>query len=349
MLKSNKCPNCAGFYEFSPKDGMLKCTNCGATSPIDCSDTIPQHDYESTKTNYNDDWTKDAKHLKCQNCGANVLINRYSLLDKCSYCGSAMLVDIKQEKTIQPDAVLPFTIDTNQAKTFFQEGLKGKMFVPNILKKQTPKVNFTPRYVNAYVFNGSLVAKYSGRLEYSETTTDRDGHTHTTTYTKNVSGEIPHRIVDLVIESSTNLSQRELNKILPYDLSKLKTYSGEFLFGSSAEYSNKSLEDANRELTAIVKTDLTNRIVHKHHADRARELSLDLNYSTKNYCYCLLPTYILDYEYKKKHYTTLMNGTTGKLGGGIPKSTLKITLFALAIVLGILGIGLLFFVALDIF
>lgn len=346
MLKSNKCPTCAGYFVYSPKDNALKCQNCGATKPVDCSDKIEQHDYETNKTKYDDSWTKDARTVKCQNCGANIIIDRFSLLDKCSYCGSTTLVDVHNTKSIKPDAVLPFSIDTEQAKEFFKEGLKGKMFIPSVLKKQLPKINITPRYVNAYVFNGELVATYNGRLEYSETETDHDGKTHTRTYTRFVSGDMPHKIVDFVIESSSNLSQSELNKIMPYDLSNLKSYSGEFLYGTSAEYSNKSLEDANRELQGYVERDIKRKIVRKHHADRVVSMDIVYNYSYKNYCYCLLPTYIFNYEYKDKHYSTLMNGTTGKLGGGVPRSAAKITTLVLSILFAILGIGLIIYLCL---
>lgn len=343
MLKSNKCPTCAGYFVFSPKDNALKCQSCGAIRQVNCSDKINQHDYESNKGEYITDWTKDAKTVKCQNCGANIIVNRFSLVDKCSYCGGATLVDVENTNSIKPDAVLPFSIDVDQARTFFREGLKGKMFVPNVLKKQLPQLNIVSRYINAYVFNAELVATYNGRLEYSETETDKDGYTHTYTYTRLVSGTMPHKIVDFAIESSSNLSQGELNKIMPYNLANLKSYSGEFLYGSSAEYSNKSLEDANRELENYVRQDVEHKIVRKHSADRVVSMNLVYNYSYKNYCYCLLPTYIFNYDYKKKHYSTIMNGTTGKLGGGVPRSGVKITSFVLAILFTILGIGLLIY------
>lgn len=343
MLKNNKCPNCAGYFVYSPKDNALKCQSCGSTKPVDCTDDISQHDYESTKLQYNNDWTKDAKTIKCQNCGANIVISRFSMIDKCSYCGNSALVDVNNINSIKPDAVLPFSIDVEQAKTFFKEGLKGKMFIPNVLKRETPKLNITPRYVNAYVFNASLIAKYSATLVFEETEYDSKGNRHTSSYTKHVAGEMPHKVVDYVVESNSNLSQSELEKIMPYNLSNLKSYSGEFLFGATAEYSNKSLIDANRELEDELHEDIRRSIIHKYHADGANNVSIELNYISKKYCYCLLPTYSFDYDFNKKHYSTIMNGTTGKLGGGVPRSGAKITLFVLAILFSILGIGLLLY------
>lgn len=341
MAKSNKCQNCGGFLIYSPQDSALKCQNCGALKQINVSDKIKQHDYESTKTMYDNSWAKDKRQVKCQNCGANILIDSFSLLDKCTYCGGTTLVDVENAPSIKPDAVLPFAIDRKQAKEHFKNGLKGKMFIPSVLKKKLPNLKITPRYINSYVFNAELVATYSGRLTYTETETDKDGHIHTHTYTKFVSGVMPHKVVDCVIESSTNLSQTELLKIMPYDLSKLKSYSGDFLFGSSAEYSDKPLETAYREMESMATNAIKNNIVRKHHADGVDFLNMEFEYLSKKYCYCLLPTYIFDYDYKNKHYKTLMNGTTGKLGGGVPRSGTKVLWFVLAWVLGILGIGLL--------
>ncbi len=342
MAKSNKCQNCGGFLTYSPTDNALKCLSCGAVRQVETSDHIKQHDYETTKTQYDNSWVKDKRQVKCQNCGANILIDSFSLLDKCTYCGGSTLVDIDEIKSIKPDGVLPFSIDQKQAKEFFASGLKGKMFIPSVLKKRLPKMTVTSRYVNSYIFNAELTATYSGRLEYTEKEYDKDGRAHTRTYTKSVSGVIPHKVIDYVIESSSNLSQAELLKIMPYDLSKLKAYSGEFLYGSSAEYSDKSLEVANREMESIITNDVTHKIVSKHHADGVDFLNISCAYSYKKYCYCLLPIYMFDYDYKNKHYKTLMNGTTGKLGGGVPRSAGKIAWLILAISLGIgLLIGLL--------
>ena len=39
------------------------------------------------------------------------------------------------------------------------------------------------------------------------------------------------------------------------------------------------------------------------------------------------------YKYKEKTYNTLMNGQTGKVGGNVPRSKIKITLFVLMLIL----------------
>lgn len=341
MAKSNKCQSCGGFLVYSPTDKALKCQSCGATRQIDVSDKIKQHDYETTKNMYDNSWVKDKRNVKCQNCGANILVDSFSLLDKCTYCGGTTLVDVENIKTIKPDAVLPFSLDLKQAREHFKNGLRGKLFVPSVLKKKLPSLKITPRYINSYVFNAELTATYSGQLEYEEEKVDSKGNSYTRTYTRYVSGVMPHKVIDCVIESSNNLSQTQLVKIMPYDLSKLKEFSGEFLFGASAEYSDKSLEVANREMESIAKNDITHKIVRKHGADGVHYLNMNLSYTSKKYCYCLLPTYMFDYDFKNKHYNTLMNGTTGKLGGGVPRSAGKIFWFVLAILFVILGIGLL--------
>jgi len=56
------------------------------------------------------------------------------------------------------------------------------------------------------------------------------------------------------------------------------------------------------------------------------------------FAHYLLPVYKCDYKYKNKNYTTLMNGQTGKVGGGYPKSGVKITFFVLMIIAIIGGI-----------
>ena len=59
--------------------------------------------------------------------------------------------------------------------------------------------------------------------------------------------------------------------------------------------------------------------------------------------YCLLPNYVLNYDYKNKHYVNLMNGQTGKLSGSVPRSGVKIAMFVLFMILLVGGLGILFY------
>ena len=50
----------------------------------------------------------------------------------------------------------------------------------------------------------------------------------------------------------------------------------------------------------------------------------------------MLPMYRINFNYKNKKYSNIINGQTGKVGGNIPKSKFKIALIVIGIILGFL-------------
>lgn len=339
-MENNNCKTCGGYYKYSPEEQALKCTQCGSLKKINNDNrTISSHDFNSIKDAPS--LPKDMRKLKCNNCGANIILDRYSIINKCSYCGNSSLVVAENLAGFAPDAVLPFKFGEEQAKLKFKQGIKNKRFVPNVLKRDTPNLQVSSRYVSSYLFTGNLVATYNGVLEFDREKTNSKGETVHYVETKSVSGVMPHTF-DYIIEASSNLSQSEFNAVMPYDVSELKPFTAEYLLGSSAEYSDKSFDDANQELETVFRRDISSAIIHKYHADRVKSMTLSFDYKKKDVQYCLLPTYIFNYDYKKKNYKTIMNGQTGKLGGGVPRSPVKITFFVLMIIGIVLGVVALF-------
>ena len=338
-MQNNKCKNCGGSLIFSPVDQCLKCSKCGTKVVIPEGKEIVFHDLLERIPSNDLSWSNDFYTVRCEDCGANVDINEGEFINYCSYCGSQNLVDIKKIAKLYPDAVVPFAFDKEQAKNYYKNWLNKKHFLPKVLKKQTPNLKIDSNYFSAFVFNGEVKASYSGVLEYTSRDSDGDRRTHR----RNVKGEINHVFIDHIVECSKNLTQQELSKITPFNLTLAKEYNGGYLLGSSAEFTDKTVEDASKDFEIYLKNAITARILSKHHCDRVVKLDLNLSYLDKKYTYCLLPNYVLNYDYKNKHYVNLMNGQTGKLSGSVPRSGVKITIFVLFMILLVGGLGILIY------
>ena len=70
--------------------------------------------------------------------------------------------------------------------------------------------------------------------------------------------------------------------------------------------------------------------------DQVRNVRLNASYRSETYKHVLLPVYATSYHYKKRQYTVLINGETGRIQGEYPKSPAKIALlvFAAAVLIG---------------
>ena len=75
--------------------------------------------------------------------------------------------------------------------------------------------------------------------------------------------------------------------------------------------------------------------------DRVASYSQETTYYNQKFSYYILPTYQVNFMYKNKNRTIFMNGQTGRVGGGVPRSGTKITFFVLFIVAILVGLGIL--------
>ena len=130
---------------------------------------------------------------------------------------------------------------------------------------------------------------------------------------------------------------------MPYISSDRFEFDNNFILGYSVEYYTDKLSDCKVRADSTIDGIIRNNILSSYHYDRVRYLNISTKRSDEKFAYGILPAYKFTYNYNKKNYVTFMNGQTGKVGSGLPKSKIKITLFVLMIILIIAGIAALIF------
>lgn len=335
MQKRTKCDACAGDLEFIPTHNYIMCKKCGAKYPIKLDKSITQHNYDLEASKKK---VLKPSFLKCASCGATVNAEDYALLDKCSYCGNT---NFSQDLTkISADAILPFQFDKVEAKDRFKKYIAKKSLIPNALKHSLPKLEVEAKYFTAYVFNGNSKVGYSGTLEYR--TEDSDGDT--VYRTRHVKGQMDFPFINYMIEASDDMSQYDFNKIAPYNLSKGRKYSYEYVMGQNAEFADISPSQANEVFLVKLRKNIENLVCKFHNCDRVKDLDLSIEFTDKKYSTYLLPSYQFNFSFKEKKYINIMNGETGRITGNLPKSGWKIAFrifISFLIVLAIVGVVLL--------
>ena len=89
---SSKCANCGSELFFDPKSKGLKCNSCGSIFNFPITVSNEKHDLNLSKQSFDtDNWAEENKMVKCQTCGATVVVNGLALTQECPYCG----IDIK--------------------------------------------------------------------------------------------------------------------------------------------------------------------------------------------------------------------------------------------------------------
>lgn len=326
-----KCPTCGSELSFDPSTKKLKCCSCGNFYEFDLVLSNEKHDLDLEQQNIStENWAKESKLVKCNSCGANIMINGLAITQECPYCGSKYIVETKEVPGLKPDCVVPFAFNQEDAKVKFKQKIKGKFFVPHKLKKEFSEAEVKGIYIPAFSFDGETFSHYTGTVQIAKQVKTKDGY-RTVYETRPISGTYSYDYCNLLIESSTQIDDSQLSSIIPYNLHESYAYNNDFLRGYYVEQYVDTIKTCHDLAVNKVASDIKSGIGSKH-SGTVTSLFVDTNYSNEKYNYQLLPLYYVSFKYKDKQYTALMNGQTGKVGKGLPISKLKVT-FVVIIVL----------------
>lgn len=333
------CPSCGSTMIYSPQRQKLYCESCQTTKDIKFVALKEKHPYDQLKlTKQDKDYNAQIVNLSCPNCGASVINNAKGYSDICPYCNSALVANNIVDSVLKPDGIIPFVFSNEEASQKYRQGIKKKWFIPNKFKKAPPTENIKGIYIPCFSYDADTDSTYSGRLATDHTHTDSQGRSHTVTTYKNISGIQKSQQRDILVETSSKINQIQLDEILPYNYSNLVKFNTSFIIGYSVEHFDKSLKDCKIIAENIMNENIKQIILNKYSYDRVVSFNLDTVFTNNMYNYNLIPIYKCDYTYKNKNYTTIMNGQTGMVGGGVPRSPIKITFFVMFILLIIGGI-----------
>lgn len=329
-----KCDNCGADMFYDPASNALKCPYCDATRAVE-KRVCYRRDYLSERAD--GEVSLDGDTYKCPNCGGDIPLESFDTAVKCPYCGATNVIKTEDLKGLKPDSILPFLISQKGASDSGKKWIKKRFFAPIKLKKSFAVDNFKGVYIPSYAFTTDTDSRYDGRLGERKTRmvgSGKDRHMETYIDWYNVSGTTSKHFEDVAVEASTQLTQKELNKILPYDTENIEAYNKDYIAGFNAERYDTSLQDGFGIAQGQMDDAIRKQIVSSYGADVVDYLHVDTDYNDTKFRYMLLPLWVCAYKYRKKAYRFIINGRTGKSTGKSPVSPVKV------IILVLLALGL---------
>ena len=125
-----------------------------------------------------------------------------------------------------------------------------------------------------------------------------------------------------------------MQDVAPFHTADNKTYQPEYVAGFIAERYSIGLKEAWERAKQVIRhkleANIEDEVRSKYRADHVRISQVHTVYSAVTYKYLLLPVWLSTYKYKGKVYHFMVNGQSGKAGGQIPVSPLRV---AIAVVL----------------
>ncbi|HSP80937.1 MAG TPA: hypothetical protein VLQ93_20595, partial [Myxococcaceae bacterium] len=269
--------------------------------------------------------------LRCQSCGAELVVAPELRTTVCPYCAAPSVVERAPSRDRPPPTfALGFALTREAAGERVRHWLRSRnpwrhSGLARALLQEVRGV-----YAPAWLYSARAASRYSASIgeNYTETetyTTTENGKAVTKTRTvvrtewRSLRGEHEEYVPDVLVTASRGLSNVELERVEPFDLRVLARYTPALVAGWVAEEPSltreeclelarkEALERVGRRLGGFMPGDSHRELRHE---TRLEEESLEL---------CLVPVWVLAVRYapEKPPLRVLVNGQSGEVYGRV--------------------------------
>lgn len=351
------CAQCGAKLEYQPGSTVLVCPYCSAQNQIGAPGSgnepggagkpndVDEIDYVSTLRDLAEHKDK-FEHLtvKCGACSAEIEAPPNATAFACPFCASNIVATAQATTHIKPNAILPFKMTKDDARTRFRAWLKSRWFAPSKLKSEGYiDANFTGTYVPAWTYDTETTTQYTGQrgdayyvTEYVTVNGRREARQVRKIRWSFASGVVHVGFDDVLVMATKSLSAKQLDELDPWDLRDCVPYADEYLAGFRSECYQVTLDQGFEVAKQKMVPRIQAAICDDIGGDEQRIDSMNTRYAGITFKHVLLPIWLSAYRYSNKVFRFMVNARTGEVVGERPWSALKITLFVISILLGIL-------------
>lgn len=325
MVLHYKCPNCGADMGFDSQLEMLSCHSCGR------QDNIATFPKEWIISEFN---PEETSQYHCKNCGAILITDGDTVATTCSFCGAGVVLADRVTGELAPAMVIPFAISKEEAQIAFRKWCKGGVLTPRGFMNADRIKNITGMYVPFWLYNINSNAVVNA-LATTKRTYSRGDYIYTETRHYKVDRHVNIDYIKVPVDASEKMNDDLMDKLEPYDYSKLRDFNTPYLAGYIAEKYNYTSDDllprVKERIRRYSKAFVNSTIVGYSTVTNTYE---KIDMENKAAYYALLPVWMVCYDYRQSEHIFAMNGQTGKIVGKPPLSWAKIASWFAGISLG---------------
>ena len=178
------CANCHAAQTFDPVHGMLHCKYCGSMREVPPGPTPPHPGERSLADGLRAagppaQGAVPAAFMRCQGCGATVMVSPEAIAATCAFCGLASVRPVTEAgRPLLPDSVLPFCLDRRAAAQAFSRWLKALWLRPTELVHLAELEQLQGVYIPFWIFGARVESQWTaeaGNYYYVDAARDEYG------------------------------------------------------------------------------------------------------------------------------------------------------------------------------
>ncbi len=311
------CPQCGGVMAFEPGEKAVRCTYCGhrqtVFSALKDGLLVEEHDFAVALATAKGHVLPAGTHVcRCEGCQARLVLTR-ELSTHCPYCGSSHVIGIETPEMVQPEGVIPFAIDAEQAQKSFRRWLDK-----NVKGDRIRTTRVRGLYLPAWTFDISKEVRWRG----VEPDNNRYGPSQ-----KRIHEGSYFMLEDDILVPATHTLPQDLSGVFDKFLIKEAVpYDSAYLANWPTALYDISVSDASLLARQIV-LKKGKKTAHMQALARVPNIQdfqiVPTDIAVLSYKLVVLPFWIANYRHEDNVYTVVINGQTGQVSGQKPTGLLK--------------------------
>jgi DNA-directed RNA polymerase subunit RPC12/RpoP len=165
QLVVTQCPRCGAGLRYEPSATELTCAHCGHHIPLEQAELLdgaarPLHQLRLERRFQGHTWSEARRIVRCRTCSAELTMSGF-LSRVCAFCGSThVLVEDNRRILEQPDGLLPFQLDEEQARVALNRALSrlSRRLLSWLNGQRLAVFDLTGAYLPFWVFDGLVEA-----------------------------------------------------------------------------------------------------------------------------------------------------------------------------------------------
>lgn len=351
--RTYRCPQCGASTEFDVAAGGVACEHCGHVVAVVSEARAQPLEFTLAALATNaQHWGVTRRQLHCEGCGADLTLAEGALTATCPFCASPQVnVRAGSADTLRPGGVAPFTVTADATRAQALAWLGRGYFHPSGLASSARLESFTGVYLPYWLFDANVTAAWRAEIGYEETesyldTRDMKRKTRQVVRWRWENGTAQVDVAGLPVCGTTHVNSAVLQKVLPFDVQAVQTFTPDYLAGWQALEYDVPLAQAWEAGKAEMRNQAEAACRGQFRSGHVRNVHVTADFGDEAWRYVLMPVYLSAFRFDTRVFQVVVNGQTGVVGGQKPIDWTKVWLAIAAILapgllLSLIGLPLL--------